>query len=199
MSFDSTWGTDATTTWTRQDRYVWVFPAVGHPTASSSACMPPSTALARSPRAHPTSRPRLRRPRHTRGLTPTIRPRFAVHEPRLPAGDALPRHQVVAQLRVPGPEVPPGAREPQKASRLLSRPLSQHMPWGPRTTKGLEIALEAPVSKYARQRPTLPQGFPCSTIGARELNFRVRNGNGCGPSAIIARQLVFGGRLAATT
>ena len=30
-----------------------------------------------------------------------------------------------------------------------------------------------------RRRPTLPHSFPCSTIGAEELNFRVRDGNGC--------------------
>ena len=30
-----------------------------------------------------------------------------------------------------------------------------------------------------RRRPTLPRGFPRSTIGAEELNFRVRDGNGC--------------------
>ena len=30
-----------------------------------------------------------------------------------------------------------------------------------------------------RQRPTLPHTRACSTIGAEELNFRVRNGNGC--------------------
>ena len=29
-----------------------------------------------------------------------------------------------------------------------------------------------------RRRPTLPHSHPCSTIGAKELNFRVRNGNG---------------------
>src|SRR5688572_29574087 len=29
-----------------------------------------------------------------------------------------------------------------------------------------------------RQRPTLPQGCPCNTIGPEELNFRVRDGNG---------------------
>ena len=33
--------------------------------------------------------------------------------------------------------------------------------------------------KNFRQRPTLPHSFPCSTIGAEELNFRVRDGNGC--------------------
>ena len=31
-----------------------------------------------------------------------------------------------------------------------------------------------------RRCPTLPQGFPCSTIGSEELNYRVRDGIGCG-------------------
>ena len=37
-----------------------------------------------------------------------------------------------------------------------------------------------------RQFPTLPLGCPSSTIGTRGLNFRVRNGNGCFPSVMIA-------------
>ena len=36
----------------------------------------------------------------------------------------------------------------------------------------------------SRQCPTLPRGCPPSTIGANGLNFRVRNGNGCIPTAI---------------
>src|SRR4030042_6387461 len=32
--------------------------------------------------------------------------------------------------------------------------------------------------------PTLPHSHPCSTIGAKELNFRVRDGNGCDLLAI---------------
>jgi hypothetical protein len=41
--------------------------------------------------------------------------------------------------------------------------------------------------KYkTRQFPTLPLGCPSSTIGTRGLNFRVRNGNGCCPSVMIA-------------
>jgi hypothetical protein len=35
-----------------------------------------------------------------------------------------------------------------------------------------------------RRRPTLPGGLPPSTIGAGGLNFRVRNGYGCDPSAM---------------
>jgi hypothetical protein len=36
-----------------------------------------------------------------------------------------------------------------------------------------------------RRRRTLPPGLPGSTIRAARLNDRVRNGNGCGPRAII--------------
>ena len=39
-----------------------------------------------------------------------------------------------------------------------------------------------------RQRPTLPQACACSTIGPEELNFRVRDGNGCDLSGIAARK-----------
>src|SRR5438552_18912922 len=37
----------------------------------------------------------------------------------------------------------------------------------------------------SRQRPTLPPGYPGSTIGAGGLIGRVRNGNGCDPSAMV--------------
>ena len=37
-----------------------------------------------------------------------------------------------------------------------------------------------------RRRPALPQGRPCSTIGAGRLNFRVRYGSGCAPAAVAA-------------
>ena len=38
--------------------------------------------------------------------------------------------------------------------------------------------------KVLRQRPTFPRSLPRSIIGAGGLNFRVRNGNECFPSAI---------------
>ena len=41
-----------------------------------------------------------------------------------------------------------------------------------------------------RRRPTLPQGLPSSTIGAGGLNYCVRNGNRCDPSAIATETLV---------
>ena len=41
-----------------------------------------------------------------------------------------------------------------------------------------------------RRRPSLPHGPPCSTIGAEKLNFRVRNGAGCFPLAMITETLL---------
>ncbi len=42
----------------------------------------------------------------------------------------------------------------------------------------------------SRRRPTLPQSPPCSTIGPGGLNFRVRDGIGCGPSGKTAGKLL---------
>src|SRR5690606_30535702 len=47
-------------------------------------------------------------------------------------------------------------------------------------TKGLRGIPLRPFLRLTRQRPTLPQSSPCSTIGSDELNFRVRDGIGCG-------------------
>ena len=37
-------------------------------------------------------------------------------------------------------------------------------------------------NKKIWRRPTLPHSLPCSTVGPGGLNFRVRDGIGCGPS-----------------
>ncbi len=55
------------------------------------------------------------------------------------------------------------------------------------------LAVPGP-SKKIRQRPTLPRGFPRSTIGSGGLNFRVRDGNGCDPSDIATGKLLECGR-----
>ena len=41
-----------------------------------------------------------------------------------------------------------------------------------------------------RRRPTLPRPLGRSTIGAVGLNDRVRDGNGCGPYALVASDSV---------
>src|SRR6476469_8697452 len=42
---------------------------------------------------------------------------------------------------------------------------------------------KAPETQKPRRRPIFPKGCPLSIFGAGELNFRVRDGNGCGLSA----------------
>ena len=44
------------------------------------------------------------------------------------------------------------------------------------------------VSDRCRRRPTLPRPLGRSTIGAVGLNDRVRDGNGCGPYALVASE-----------
>jgi hypothetical protein len=44
-------------------------------------------------------------------------------------------------------------------------------------------------TQLIRRRPTLPGGFPPSTIGAGGLNFRVRDGNGCDSTAMVTENL----------
>ena len=58
-----------------------------------------------------------------------------------------------------------------------------------KTKKGLKNLILRPLYKNFRQRPTLPQGCPCSTIGAIKLNFRVRDGNGCLFDAIATEKI----------
>ena len=49
----------------------------------------------------------------------------------------------------------------------------------------MSLGIRACGNGKSRQRPTLPPGYPGSTIGAGGLNGRVRNGNGCDPSAMV--------------
>src|SRR3979490_3278437 len=85
---------------------------------------------------------------------------------------------------------------PRKTSRLtcfMARTIERaavRLPLGsPRKSPKIERR-PTPASgpSKPRQRPTLPQGCPCSTIGPEELNFRVRDGNGCDLFGIAARK-----------
>ena len=51
-------------------------------------------------------------------------------------------------------------------------------------------ALGGLLLKVVRRCPTLPQGPPCSTIGAEGLSFRVRNVTGRFPFAMAAETLL---------
>ena len=49
-----------------------------------------------------------------------------------------------------------------------------------------------PETQKSRRRPIFPKGCPLSIFGAGELNFRVRDGNGCGLSARVTGILASG-------
>jgi hypothetical protein len=44
--------------------------------------------------------------------------------------------------------------------------------------------------KNPRQLPTFPHNRSCSIIGVTGLNYRVRDGNGCGPCAMVTGKLL---------
>jgi ferredoxin len=56
---------------------------------------------------------------------------------------------------------------------------------------GAERVTQEYNKKSFRRRPTLPHRHRCSTIGAGGLNFCVRDGNRCFPSAITTGKLIF--------
>ena len=64
-------------------------------------------------------------------------------------------------------------------AKLKSAEIAQH-PRGAEAPRGC---------LYVRRRPTLPQVPTCSTIGAERLSFRVRNGAGRFPLAMITETL----------
>jgi hypothetical protein len=90
-------------------------------------------------------------------------------------------------------DAPPrfGARLVEQRARGGLRPLASGT--HPNAQKSHKNKKEArpirvePLSECVFRRcPALPRGLPRSTIGAEELNFRVRNGTGCFPFAIAA-------------
>src|SRR5689334_17123548 len=85
------------------------------------------------------------------------------------------------------PGATPPVRKHEEATRVAQRTALGAHPAEARKSEGLESApsgVDSRPSKKIRQRPTLPRGFPRSTIGSGGLNFRVRDGNGCDPSDI---------------
>ena len=74
------------------------------------------------------------------------------------------------------------------------KPVAGRTPDEVRKRKGPASCPAGPFTNYSWQRPTAPPPYGGSTIGAGGLNGRVRNGNGCDPSAITARKSVRGAR-----
>ena len=61
---------------------------------------------------------------------------------------------------------------------------------GARGRQGSPHEADPPGTQKSRRRPIFPKGCPLSIFGAGELNFRVRDGNGCGLSAGVTRILI---------
>jgi hypothetical protein len=125
--------------------------------------------LARRSRKDGADRRRPRAGGHRPGARPVGRA-----EVRRPAGVLHPASDLFARSRPhPAPRAPEGARPQRLVFRLFRTPEKPKAPpWRQRFWL------------VSRRRPTLPPSFPGSTIGAGGLNFRVRNGTGCFPSAI---------------
>ena len=96
-------------------------------------------------------------------------------------GIALRGVQVVMSVPSTWRPFPPNDRRPkrQRPIRMIAN--------RPKKRRGPDLSIEP---SKPRQRPTLPQGCPCSTIGPGELNFRVRDGNGCDLSGVATRKKI---------
>ena len=115
-------------------------------------------------------------------------------DPGLPEpGFDVPRYEPPAELRAP-PGRPLDGREEEDGRSFdmadhATAGWERHAPPpanGPKTqkthrrqTRSVRFLIEI------RRRPTLPGDYSPSTIGADRLNFRVRDGNGCDPVAMV--------------
>ena len=88
---------------------------------------------------------------------------------------------VARQLARAWAACPWGAR--RRGASATSAWLRPH-PWLEGSGYGTGRPKGGPFATMFRQRPTLPPSRPGSTIGAGGLNFRVRDGTGCFPSAM---------------
>jgi hypothetical protein len=85
--------------------------------------------------------------------------------------------------RPPPPAIRPGHRAARATRSPAACQVAKTTSFA-RRKRRRPASSEAGLQKKPRQRPTLPQNCSCSTIGPGELNFRVRDGNGCGLSGV---------------
>jgi hypothetical protein len=114
-------------------------------------------------------RPLQARPRRRQQQRPTaLPPRYPTTTARRP--DSGPRDERRAEN-----DAPKTTRRERRAENDAPKKMKARSMSGP---------------SKPRQRPTLPQSCPCSTIGPGELNFRVRDGNGCDLSGVATRKKI---------
>ncbi len=122
-----------------------------------------------------------RRRRRDRGAAMlAARPTRCAMPRRRTAGTGRPRRR--AGLRRGRPNGIRGPRRPGRGSSARRRASAKDSR-GARRTAARRSGLLPPGNAKSRRRPIFPKGCPLSIFGAGELNFRVRDGNGCGLSA----------------
>ena len=121
----------------------------------------------------------------------------ATREPLMRDARALPLHASLACPHMEGkcgslnkggdgarqpstPERGPGVLGPQHSLERGAHDAMVSSRWSPHARNG-------PETQEPWRRPIFPKGCPLSIFGAGELNFRVRDGNGCGLSATVTR------------
>ena len=85
--------------------------------------------------------------------------------------------------------LPPLTEEDNATRPAVERPItaSEASTGDVRHICGAETQNVVRKTQKSRRRPIFPKGCPLSIFGAGELNFRVRDGNGCGLSARVTR------------
>ena len=120
-----------------------------------------------------------------RQLAPLRRFRALGATPPLPPGRPQQPHRLPRGL-VPG-QAPPSPRGVDSPRRVRAVKPTSPRPMNGKA-RGMTPTGLLPIIPAATYSPTLVY----STIGARGLNVRVRDGNGCGPSAMAAGNRIFG-------
>jgi hypothetical protein len=140
----------------------------------ASICAPVQSATAPEPGAagDPFTRPRPRQPQK--------------RKPKATRSRGVPRQRCRARPqagRAGGCSPGPGAGKHHGHAFAFD---SRQNPWKQKKPTLMRVGF---FRRNVRRCPTLPRGLPRSTIGAEELNFRVRDGTGCFPLAIAAATL----------
>jgi hypothetical protein len=153
-------------------------------------------------------RPRPANPLGVRGSGASPEPRVGPHLAAATPARTRPGPRTGAPLgATAAPTITPGAgpglgatrRAAGAASLRLTRLIAVQAHTGQHTggphlllltrKRARATAAARALQEISRRRPTLPGGCPPSTIGAGGLNFRVRDGNGCGPTAMVTGNL----------
>ena len=152
------------------------------PTGTARATTGRTTATVARTAARAPSGPRTA-PTSTGAWTRRTRRRIRGHDPTLPPRPApnpghRPNRRGSGTQRDGTPARPHRGPEPRPNAPATLSEATHTRRHGSERRQGPPLS-GGPCLEKSRRRPTLPGGYPPSTIGAGGLNCRVRNGNGC--------------------